>query len=56
MRKSILALGMAVVAGVTGLAWAGGGGKISWGKDYDAARASATKSGKLLMIYFTADW
>ncbi len=56
MRKTILALGMAVVAGVAGLAQAGGGGKISWGADYDAARKSAEKSGKLLMIYFTADW
>lgn len=56
MRKTSLALGMALVAGAAGLAWAGGGGKISWGADYDAARESATKSEKLLMIYFTADW
>lgn len=46
-------LALAVMAGA---AWAGGGGKIAWGSDYEAARASAQKSGKLLMIYFTADW
>ena len=56
MRKTMLAAGLAIAAGAAGLAWAGNGGKIGWGHDYDAARESATKSGKLLMIYFTADW
>ena len=59
MRKTRTRAFMGAAACLLALAaWAGKaekGGKIRWGTDYDAARESARKSGKLLMVYFTSD-
>ncbi len=54
MRRTILALGCLAAASLPLLA--GQGGKIGWKEDYDEAREGARKSGKPLIIYFTAEW
>ncbi len=53
MVKAMLAL----VAGVlfAGEALAGGGGKVPWIKDPEAAMKAAKSSGKPMMLYFTSD-
>ena len=38
------------------LAFAPGGGKIKWTKDYKAALERAKKEGRPMMLYFGADW
>ena len=48
--------GMVLALALSAAAWAGHGGKISWQKDYAKAREQAKKEGKLLVLYFTAEW
>lgn len=54
-RMTAVAITLALAAGV---ALAGGGGKIEWqkGKNLDDVVKEAKKSGKTVMVYFTADW
>ena len=54
MRNLAMAAGLCLVAaGVIGAG--GGGGKVSW-VDYETGMATALKTGKPAMVYFTADW
>ena len=54
MRHAASMLSILLLA--AGSAYAGGGGKLPMGKDYEEGLARAKAEGKPLVLYFTADW
>ena len=55
MRTMAVVLAAAMVALFSGVALAGGGGKLKLVNGYDQAMKEAKKQGKPVMLYFTGE-